>query len=257
MAGALLADRGLDPPALLADSGLRIEPPLIRCNGEEVALADLVGVTSDGDLLVLHAAPVSAADGCFGTGEARRRLKRLCVRFESAAQAKGAAEDVSRAAGLPPCGSHRFLVLINPRSGSQHGATVWEEVRPMFEASGAVLDVRTTASAGEAGRIAAALDISTLDAIVCVSGDGLLNEVVNGLMSRPDADAAIGAIQLAAVPAGSGNSLATSILKASGEPLHPTSSAFLICRGPTCGQPPSPPPRVQSWRGDGGAGLGR
>jgi diacylglycerol kinase family enzyme len=56
-------------------------------------------------------------------------------------------------------------------------------------------------------------------------------ELVNGLMARPDADVAVRALRLGALPGGSANSLLTSFAKAAGEPIGPLSSARLLCRG--------------------------
>lgn len=48
------------------------------------------------------------------------------------------------------------------------------------------------------------------DGIVIVSGDGLLFEVFNGLMKRPDASEAI-RIPIGVIPGGSGNGMAHAI----------------------------------------------
>jgi len=106
-------------------------------------------------------------------------------------------------------------------------------VSDFFRASGAILDVVTTSAAGEAQQRAFDVDLTSTDAIICVSGDGLIHEVVNGLMTRPDAGAAMASLSLGVIPAGTGNSLSCSILKAAGESLHATSSAYLVCRGAT------------------------
>jgi len=223
------------------DTGFRIEDPLVHCGGgQPVALADLIGVSAQGDMLTLHAAPSSAAGGCCAESAGSRRLQSRPVRCETAAQAQLLADDVLRAAGLPQRGPRRLLVVVNPLSGRRRGEAVWESVRPIFEASGAVLDVRVTTTAGEAQQLARDVDIGSVSAIVCVSGDGMLHEVINGLMARPDCDAAAAAVSVAAVPAGSGNSLTCSILKGAGERLDPSSAAFLICRGATyASQPPT------------------
>ena len=70
-----------------------------------------------------------------------------------------------------------------------------------------------------------AIQIGAFDGIVCVSGDGLVHEVFNGLMSRKDWDQAI-KIPLGTIPAGSGNALATDM-----GTLDPISAAFGIARG--------------------------
>uniref|UniRef100_A0A8C1LCP4 Sphingosine kinase 1 n=1 Tax=Cyprinus carpio TaxID=7962 RepID=A0A8C1LCP4_CYPCA len=88
-------------------------------------------------------------------------------------------------------------------------------------------------------------DLTQWDALVVLSGDGLLFEVVNGLMDRPDWEKAI-QTPLGILPGGSGNALAASVhhytrvfvcllvlCRASpvwGEDLL-TSCGFLLCKG--------------------------
>lgn len=54
------------------------------------------------------------------------------------------------------------------------------------------------------------IELMDYDAIACCSGDGILYEIINGLMKRQDHSTAI-KIPLAIIPAGSGNGLAASI----------------------------------------------
>ncbi|KAM7383381.1 hypothetical protein PAMP_003039 [Pampus punctatissimus] len=73
------------------------------------------------------------------------------------------------------------------------------------------------------------------DGIIIISGDGLLHEVINGLMERPDWEQAI-KIPVGILPCGSGNALAGSINHHAGydmclrEPLL-LNCCFLLCRG--------------------------
>ncbi|TSL82555.1 Sphingosine kinase 2 [Bagarius yarrelli] len=73
------------------------------------------------------------------------------------------------------------------------------------------------------------------DGIIIVSGDGLLHEVINGLMDRPDWEQAI-KTPVGILPCGSGNALAGSINHYAGydmclrEPLL-INCCFLLCRG--------------------------
>ncbi|KAJ7560569.1 hypothetical protein O6H91_04G135600 [Diphasiastrum complanatum] len=78
--------------------------------------------------------------------------------------------------------------------------------------------------------MAKTVDISHYDGIVCVSGDGVLVEVLNGLLERDDWEKAI-QIPLGAIPAGSGNGVAKSLLTAAGEPCDVWNATFAIIRG--------------------------
>ncbi|XP_067403706.1 sphingosine kinase 1 isoform X2 [Emydura macquarii macquarii] len=78
-------------------------------------------------------------------------------------------------------------------------------------------------------------DLSQWDAVVVLAGDGLLHEVVNGLMERQDWDAAIKK-PLCTLPGGSGNALAASINHYAGNPRAfkeelLTNCTFFLCKG--------------------------
>jgi len=58
--------------------------------------------------------------------------------------------------------------------------------------------------------IAHKVDLDQVDALIVVSGDGVLHEVVNGLLTRPDWEQAR-RLPVGIIPAGSGNAFATSV----------------------------------------------
>lgn len=62
------------------------------------------------------------------------------------------------------------------------------------------------------------------DAIVTVSGDGVIHEVINGLLQRTDAREALKKVSLGIIPAGTSNSLCISMLgeKLGFDPIHAT-----------------------------------
>jgi len=79
---------------------------------------------------------------------------------------------------------------------------------------------------GHAKDVTRDMDMSTTDAIVCCSGDGVLCEVVNGVMSRADWNTVVSRVEFGIIPAGSGNGLAKVL-----DVLDPMDAAFLIGRG--------------------------
>ncbi|RDX77362.1 Sphingosine kinase 1, partial [Mucuna pruriens] len=79
-------------------------------------------------------------------------------------------------------------------------------------------------------QVVQSLDFSEYDGIVCVSGDGILVEVVNGLLQRQDWDTAI-KMPLGVVPAGTGNGMAKSLLDSVGDPCTVPKAVLAIIRG--------------------------
>ena len=103
-----------------------------------------------------------------------------------------------------------LLVFVNPVSGLKKSKEVYEKISILFKKVGIKLSTIYTKKRYEAQELVKNIDISEYYGIICVSGDGTLNEVVNGLMSRKDSDKAI-KIPLGIIPCGSGNGLSKSL----------------------------------------------
>ncbi|XP_068634450.1 sphingoid long-chain bases kinase 1-like [Aristolochia californica] len=120
------------------------------------------------------------------------------------------------------------LVILNPRSGRGRSSKVFHgKVEPIFKLAGFKMEVVKTTSAGHARNLAYNVDFSTCpDGIICVGGDGIVNEVLNGLLSRHDQKEAI-SIPIGIIPAGSDNSLVWTVLGV----RDPISAAITIVKG--------------------------
>ncbi|XP_068650613.1 sphingoid long-chain bases kinase 1-like [Aristolochia californica] len=120
------------------------------------------------------------------------------------------------------------LVILNPRSGRGRSSKVFHgKVEPIFKLAGFKMEVIKTTSAGHARNLAYNVDFSTCpDGIICVGGDGIVNEVLNGLLSRHDQKEAI-SIPIGIIPAGSDNSLVWTVLGV----RDPVSAAITIVKG--------------------------
>ena len=100
----------------------------------------------------------------------------------------------------------RALLIINPRATSMTGRDAGLVVRAL--GSFLDLDTRQTQYRGHAGKLAAESAAGDYDLVVTFSGDGTVNEVVNGLMRIGDADRRP---PLAPVPGGSANVFARTL----------------------------------------------
>eukprot|EP00043_Microstomoeca_roanoka_P004362 m.49181 g.49181 ORF g.49181 m.49181 type:complete len:493 (+) comp12454_c1_seq1:83-1561(+) len=119
-----------------------------------------------------------------------------------------------------------LLILINPFGGTKKAPKVYDRtLKRMFARAGLSHEVLHTTHRGHATEVAQHLDLTKYDGLCCVSGDGLLNEVVNGIMSRPDWQEAA-KMPLGLIPAGSGNGLAQTI-----RTPNPTEAAFNVIKG--------------------------
>ncbi|XP_018666861.2 sphingosine kinase 1 isoform X2 [Ciona intestinalis] len=129
----------------------------------------------------------------------------------------------------------RYIVYVNPFSGQGKAMEMYNgPVRSMLAEAEVKHKMIKTKYAGHAKEMVKEVNLSDWDGIIIVSGDGLVHEVINGLMERRDWKTAI-KTPIGIVPGGSGNALAASVIYAS-TGLHPvpsstTSSVFHICRG--------------------------
>ncbi len=184
--------------------------------GGQLPLADIAGVsvdTASGMLTVAYApyepsdhnvakkSPIGDTSGC-----ERHRVLRpieldvlagepeiapfiLAVRTALRAGADATPAAVTVAVSEQPDSRPRepLLVLLNPASGSGASSALYEGfVAPLFAAAGVATEVVRTTHAGHASSVVAAADLRLYSGIVVVSGDGLVSEVTNGLMSRAD-----------------------------------------------------------------------
>ncbi|XP_042558636.1 sphingosine kinase 1 isoform X1 [Dipodomys spectabilis] len=143
------------------------------------------------------------ADAQSGAGTARRDLRRP--------EPRGRAMD---SAGAPrgllprPC---RVLVLLNPRGGKGKALQLFQSlVEPLLAEAQVIYQLQLTERRNHARELVQAEDLSRWDALAVMSGDGLMHEVLNGLMDRPDWETAIRK-PLCTLPGGSANALAASI----------------------------------------------
>lgn len=147
-------------------------------------------------------------------------------------------KQLAKPQGVPSAlpSSPRLLVLLNPRGGTGKALELFQKhVSPMLMEADLHFTLLVTERPNQARELVREKDLSRWDVIVVMSGDGLMFEVVNGLMERLDWMHAIKK-PLAILPGGSGNALAASInhytghQQATGTRLL-VNCAFVLCKG--------------------------
>ncbi|PNJ88047.1 SPHK1 isoform 4, partial [Pongo abelii] len=99
-----------------------------------------------------------------------------------------------------PC---RVLVLLNPRGGKGKALQLFRShVQPLLAEAEISFTLMLTERRNHARELVRSEELGRWDALVVMSGDGLMHEVVNGLMERPDWETAIRK-PLCSLPAGS------------------------------------------------------
>ena len=98
----------------------------------------------------------------------------------------------------------KVSIILNPYGGGRRGRDILAQILPIFQSNGVDVTLSETTHAGHATSIVQALTLDGLDAVVVIGGDGTLNEVVNGMLSREDKQK----IPIGVIPGGSGNAFA-------------------------------------------------
>ena len=123
-------------------------------------------------------------------------------------------------------------IIINPVSGRGQAVEIFKRVRPLFDRSNLKYTVTETFSAIDTQNLVRELDLSKIDGLVIVGGDGTIHDAIAGLMSRRDSETAI-KTPLGIIPGGTGNGLSKTLLESSNEIYDPLNAAFLIAKGQT------------------------
>ncbi|KAH7103880.1 ATP-NAD kinase-like domain-containing protein [Auriculariales sp. MPI-PUGE-AT-0066] len=152
-----------------------------------------------------------------------------CTVTGDAAAAESWATSLMAAAYKDVQPRRKFRVFVNPVGGQGHGKTIWtKRVKPIFDAAHAQVDITVTERGGHAGELVREMALD-YDAILTVSGDGLIHEILNGLANRPDARKAL-QIPVAPIPTGSGNGFSVSLIGLK-EGLDPGMAALNAIKG--------------------------
>lgn len=112
-----------------------------------------------------------------------------------------------------------ILLIVNPVAGKLHARTALMDVIEVFTAAGYDVNVKVTSGRGDAAIFAKNARRDMYERIVCLGGDGTLNETISGAMESGEN------IPLGYVPLGSTNDFASS-LKLSSDVVEASSAAI-------------------------------
>ncbi|KAK3101904.1 hypothetical protein FSP39_007228 [Pinctada imbricata] len=85
-----------------------------------------------------------------------------------------------------------LLVFVNPFGGRRKAPSIYDcQIAPLFELAEIQTHVIKTTHANHAKEILAHYNLRTVDGVVCVGGDGMFTELLNGLLDRRQREAGI------------------------------------------------------------------
>lgn len=130
----------------------------------------------------------------------------------------------------------KFLAVVNPYSGSGEALKRFKkEVVPLWQKKGIDFDLFVTEQAGQgAAFVKSSGDLARYTGIIGVGGDGIISEIVQGLMQN-SWKKAIKKIAVGHIPCGSGNGLAMSLLHRAKRRYDVKEAAEMIAEGKTSG----------------------
>jgi len=105
----------------------------------------------------------------------------------------------------------KLLAVVNPISGTGDAKKIFVKIERIFKLANIPFEGLKTTHAGHGTEIGKNVDPSKYFGVVTISGDGLLNEIFNGICSRPDRATVVAQVPLGIIPGGSGNGLAASL----------------------------------------------
>lgn len=114
---------------------------------------------------------------------------------------------------------NRYLLIINPVSGTWNKRGLAEAVQRRMSLSGVSVDTVFTSGAGDATRLAGQAVDAGYSAVIAAGGDGTINETATALCNT--------SIPLGIIPSGSGNGLARHL----NIPVDPKLSLDVIAKG--------------------------
>eukprot|EP00127_Corallochytrium_limacisporum_P005819 Clim_evm37s211 gene=Clim_evmTU37s211 len=105
--------------------------------------------------------------------------------------------------------TRRLTVIVNPKAGKSNARDYFDaEVAPVFHMAGIDFGVVEVDHVGHGKTLASSVDTTKTDGIVVVGNDGLVQEVVTGLLRREDRDQAA-QLPVGVIPVGKANGTAT------------------------------------------------
>eukprot|EP00038_Savillea_parva_P001365 m.103508 g.103508 ORF g.103508 m.103508 type:complete len:409 (+) comp10479_c0_seq1:358-1584(+) len=111
---------------------------------------------------------------------------------------------------------YKVQVVLNPKSGRAIVRDLWDEdIRTVLQFAAHVYDdpplkVLMTEEPEQAKMEVQDIDLSTIDGLCVLGGDGALQEVITGLMRRPDREA-VSKLPIGVIPTGTANMFASAL----------------------------------------------
>ncbi|KAL7603810.1 hypothetical protein Lser_V15G16554 [Lactuca serriola] len=193
---------------------------------------EVLGFSKSGRLITIRALVQTAADRfCFGSsGEGSLTRKSFVFEAVTEDSLRNLCEKIQGyidSLGRPK----KLFIFVNPFGGRKSASKIFtNDIKPILEDANIEYTLQETRYQLHAKEVSCSLDLTKYDGIICVSGDGILVEVVNGLLERKDWAVAL-KVPLGVIPAGTGNGMIKSLLDSVNQPCTPAHATLAVVRG--------------------------
>ncbi|TRY72571.1 hypothetical protein TCAL_00196 [Tigriopus californicus] len=117
--------------------------------------------------------------------------------------------------------SQKILVALNPLAGKGNALKVFRDILvPIFKDAATEYEVLVTEYPGHAYSVVKNENLARWKGVVCVSGDGLIHEVLNGLFDRVDWQDALSHLSVSSIPIGTISAFGRAMIHLQKEPFH-------------------------------------
>ncbi|KAK3606167.1 hypothetical protein CHS0354_010801 [Potamilus streckersoni] len=153
------------------------------------------------------------------TGKSNLKISSICLKGDTSV-CNAWETKLQEYIKLVPHRPQRLLIIVNPESGKRKGLKIYKsQVEPIFKLARIETEVVVTERAGHAEEMMSSRDLSGIDGLVLVGGDGIFHEVANGALRKIQKDSGIDIdntyssmkplmIPVGMIPAGTGNGIA-------------------------------------------------
>lgn len=234
----------------LTRTSLILESIKKRSSELTLSLSSFIGATIRNDgkyagkvlLIHLFAHPSRSCCSCCSSGSGKRKHStvdllftndRDCMNWMNAINTILCQSTLTRdkEGMIQPPPSRRYLVFVNPVGGTGIAVQIWNRVSIFLTQASIEYELLITERANHAKDVMTSRNLDDIHAVVIIGGDGLVFEVISGVLARHDSEKQFQRLIFAPVPGGSGNGLIKSILHESGEDYSPENAIFVAVRG--------------------------
>eukprot|EP01138_Halocafeteria_seosinensis_P016458 gb/GECG01016789.1/.p1 GENE.gb/GECG01016789.1/~~gb/GECG01016789.1/.p1 ORF type:complete len:754 (+),score=71.30 gb/GECG01016789.1/:1-2262(+) len=144
---------------------------------------------------------------------AKRKFWEFLLPCEDANVAEDAAKRIKKIAlGTTDSTKRKFKIILNPHGGSGRAREILtKRVAPLLSAADVSFRISETSYPGHATDMGKQLDVNDIEGVLFISGDGTVQQFLQGIMSRPDWRFLISRIPIASLGSGTANALSVGI----------------------------------------------